>query len=1095
MGFTPVNAPLATGNGGIGSAGLNQVRPRKPARYAVLSEVGPPLKPPPEGPIQDPEAVLAGATDASAPEKKKTRPTHRFKVPLYSELQKKPVPTVGSRTHLANVRPAPEIQATISNLANFAAFVSTIEQIGKAHGIVKVIFPLDYFSKYSPIDWNSIPFQAHRQAINIPPETDTEISAKFVTTLKHFHLHQPKPQEVPPLLFCGRNVDLYDFHFAVISRGGFITVGRTQTWPFVWDEINVGGNYPALLHQRLKLYYRRYIAPFDEFLRGNEVPLQELQGPLLYGLNDKTPAFTLPFNITVSKVTPSVWDTVLSRQKSSGTLLRGLLSHPTRHGQGSTAIELNEQTFWNVMKAETAIVYKALMAQDPRTLPILMQQDGPSSDDRTLLLHDITYSQWSLFSYISEDIKDDAPTAEVGSVFSSTPWQSTKHTTKISLMHDGAPRTWYCVPGDFREQAEASLDSNTMDPQRMGSHVPVFATDQNRGELVFIFNDALFMNFDHGFNVVESSHFWPTWKGLSSLPQEVICLERVLYNIARSNPPQELTNSVREVVKNVLKRAAAELQFVKTTDLSVHRHDGTSTVALASGELRYFMWIEVDGKAYDLQEYQRLNLENGSVVAHSNLEGILEMFSNLVAEPDLEILNYLKGKWQISKFLEAATNSVQPFRGIADSLAKKYPDGADWITTVPLQTSEQARELALKHLVPMPPNSEVDSRVLSAMRSTRLVVQKIQSIIKGLELSNIAISAAVQQAEQLQAEVKNADASIHDMSSISDFLASLVPLLKWMQRYAALKLDNQVNISAEDLQGAIELVSTIPDQQILTTNRGKRLQHIVQANDVVSNWVAPYDTPNGNVDKLVRSELDFMRRLLVQAVPLTAENRSKANRVLLATDLVLQTVNAQPRLRPRISQVRPFAHLSALLADAVAAYDNMQRQYPPIPQLLNDVATTPAMVGQISQMLAPFLGLRVVPDDVERIVSIVSFGQPAPQMWPAPAFGPTQFSPPPGITQTHTVPTPPIPYQGQPQSFVPQAATPAFGGPLPPGTLNQAQFERPMTAPPMTAPPMTAPPVSSPVTSGDGRPMSRATSHVPTTHSSDQGQGFKEEQQ
>lgn len=1044
MGFTPVNGPLAAGNGGNGSAGLNQTRPRKPARFAVLSEVGPPLKPQPESPTADPEAVTAGAPEVVVPEKKKTRPTNRFKAPLYSELQKKHAANLGSRTHLANVRSAPEVQATDADMVDFAAFLSTIEPIGKGHGIVKVVLPPDYFSKPSTIDWNSIPFRSQRQAINIPPEVDTELGEKYVHALRHFHSKQQKPQEVPALATSRHAVDLYAFHFAVISRGGFITVGRTQTWPFVWDELGVGGNYPKLFHQRLKLFYRRYIAPFDDFLKENGVPLQDLQNPLVYGLSDPDPAFTLPFDITISKLSPAVNNATYCSQKSSGTLLRGLLSHPARHRQGTSAIDLNEKTFWNTMASSTAITHKALMAQDPRTLPRLMQQDGTSNDDKTLLLHDITYSPWCLYSYINEDIEDAPPTAQVGSIFSSTPWLFSGHTTKISLVHDGGPRTWYCVPSEFRAKAESLLLSNAMDPQRLGSQVPVYVADQSRGELVFIFPNALFMNFDHGYNIVESSSFWPVWQGLSSLPRATICVEHLLYNLARSNPSQELLNAVRQDIKDTFQKLSEELAYVKSSGLSVHRHNGSLTATLNSGELRYLLWIEVDGTAYDLKDYQHLNLENGLVVAHSDLEGILGMFSSVLTEPDYGVLTYLKDNWKIGEFAAATTNSIQSLRGVAALLTKKYPQGADWLATMPWTTGEQAREIAERHLLPMPPYPEADSRVVSVIRSTRVVVQGLQSLMKSLEISSITLPAAVEEAENLWKQAQSLGVSVQEMKSVATVLTSLIALLKWISRCSGLNLDNQTQITAEDLQRAIDLVNTVPDQQILDTTRGKRLQHIVQANLIVSNWVAPFKTANGNVDKFVRSELDYVRRL-IQAVPLTNDTRNMANGILLASDLVLQTINPQPRLRPRISHVRPLAHFSALLTDAVAAYDNLQRQYPPIPQLLNDLMNNPAITGQISQIFVPFLSLRVVPDDIERMISVVSFSQPPPQAWSVPAFGVPQFTQPMN-TPSAIIQPPHVPYQNQPQTVVAQAATQTLGAQLQPGPPIHARFEPGLTS-------------------------------------------------
>ena len=94
-------------------------------------------------------------------------------------------------------------------------------------------------------------------------------------------------------------------------------------------------------------------------------------------------------------------------------------------------------------------------------------------------------------------------------------------------MHWGDPKTWYGVPGDEAEAFERTMKKaapelfesqpdllhqlvTMMNPNiLMADGVPVYRTDQKKGEFIVTFPRAYHAGFNQGFNLAEAVNFAP----------------------------------------------------------------------------------------------------------------------------------------------------------------------------------------------------------------------------------------------------------------------------------------------------------------------------------------------------------------------------------------------------------------------------------------------------------------------------------------------------------------------------------------------------------------------------------------------------------
>jgi len=97
----------------------------------------------------------------------------------------------------------------------------------------------------------------------------------------------------------------------------------------------------------------------------------------------------------------------------------------------------------------------------------------------------------------------------------------------INYMHRGAPKTWYCVPGEYKKQFETIMKNKypdifakkphilhniilMMNPLELMKHnIPVYRTEQCGNEFIITFPKAYHCGFSHGFNVGEAVNIAP----------------------------------------------------------------------------------------------------------------------------------------------------------------------------------------------------------------------------------------------------------------------------------------------------------------------------------------------------------------------------------------------------------------------------------------------------------------------------------------------------------------------------------------------------------------------------------------------------------
>ncbi|BES89234.1 C5HC2 zinc finger [Nesidiocoris tenuis] len=141
----------------------------------------------------------------------------------------------------------------------------------------------------------------------------------------------------------------------------------------------------------------------------------------------------------------------------------------------------------------------------------------------------------SVLRFISADISGmKIPWMYAGMCFATFCWHNEDHWSySINYLHRGDPKTWYGVPGSYAEEFEAAMQEaapelfesqpdllhqlvTIMNPcDIMAAGVPVYRTDQKRGEFVITFPRAYHAGFNQGFNFAEACNFAPAdWLGI-----------------------------------------------------------------------------------------------------------------------------------------------------------------------------------------------------------------------------------------------------------------------------------------------------------------------------------------------------------------------------------------------------------------------------------------------------------------------------------------------------------------------------------------------------------------------------------------------------
>lgn len=144
-------------------------------------------------------------------------------------------------------------------------------------------------------------------------------------------------------------------------------------------------------------------------------------------------------------------------------------------------------------------------------------------------LNNLPVLEDSVLRHISADISGmKIPWMYAGMCFATFCWHNEDHWSySINYLHMGDAKTWYGVPGSYAEQFEEAMQKaapelfesqpdllhqlvTIMNPNDiMAAGVPVYRTDQKRGEFVVTFPRAYHAGFNQGFNFAEACNFAP----------------------------------------------------------------------------------------------------------------------------------------------------------------------------------------------------------------------------------------------------------------------------------------------------------------------------------------------------------------------------------------------------------------------------------------------------------------------------------------------------------------------------------------------------------------------------------------------------------
>jgi len=142
-------------------------------------------------------------------------------------------------------------------------------------------------------------------------------------------------------------------------------------------------------------------------------------------------------------------------------------------------------------------------------------------------LNNLSQAQDSLFQIITTKIENisgiSSPWVYLGMLFASFCCHvEDLYMYSVNYMHKGAPKTWYCVPGAYKEALDDTIKekygelfimepglmyniTQTMNPlELVKRNIPVYRTEQKPGEYIITFPKVYHAGFSHGFNVAEA---------------------------------------------------------------------------------------------------------------------------------------------------------------------------------------------------------------------------------------------------------------------------------------------------------------------------------------------------------------------------------------------------------------------------------------------------------------------------------------------------------------------------------------------------------------------------------------------------------------
>jgi len=196
----------------------------------------------------------------------------------------------------------------------------------------------------------------------------------------------------------------------------------------------------------------------------------------------------------------------------------------------------NEYEYW-AMVEDPEFKKDSVTVEYAADLPSSKYGSGfPSSNSgHPFYLNNLSNSKDSLFQIITR--KQEAisgissPWMYSGMLFASFCWHvEDLYMYSTNYMHKGAAKTWYCIPGDYKEAFDNIIKEKfgvlffkepsllysivlTMNPLELVKRkIPVYRTEQKAGELIITFPQVYHAGFSHGFNVSEAVNIaMPAW--------------------------------------------------------------------------------------------------------------------------------------------------------------------------------------------------------------------------------------------------------------------------------------------------------------------------------------------------------------------------------------------------------------------------------------------------------------------------------------------------------------------------------------------------------------------------------------------------------
>jgi len=201
----------------------------------------------------------------------------------------------------------------------------------------------------------------------------------------------------------------------------------------------------------------------------------------------------------------------------------------------------NEYEFWALVedpqlaKKKVSVEYAADLptrrygSAFPTVYKAKMTDELDYNDEKThpFNLNNINHAKDSLFQIIqtkSENISGiTSPWIYFGMLFASFCWHvEDLYMYSINYMHQGAPKTWYCIPPDHKEDFDVVIREKypdlfvrkpgimhnivlTINPlDLVENNIPVYRTEQCPGDFIITFPKSYHAGFSHGFNISEA---------------------------------------------------------------------------------------------------------------------------------------------------------------------------------------------------------------------------------------------------------------------------------------------------------------------------------------------------------------------------------------------------------------------------------------------------------------------------------------------------------------------------------------------------------------------------------------------------------------